>query len=316
MKVANPIYDSVFKYLLDDHEVAKVLLSHILDMKIESLQLQPTEVTLPSVTRDFTVFRVDFKATITLESHEQQVILIEIQKAKLDSDIMRFRKYLGSQYLDENNSYENNPNKALPIYTIYFLGHELSHSPTSPIINVTREYIDNYSKEKLTQKEEFIECLTHNSIVVQIPLFKRYRRNSLERLLSIFEASTRHEVDAEDYDDADYRLITNRLIYANSDEKIRQQMDIEDEILRELDSKDRSIAGLILEKEEALAREEEALVREEEALARESKEKTAKEEAIASLKKIISKLLQKGFSLAEVAESMDKPVAEIEALRG
>lgn len=65
--------------------------------------------------------------------------------------------------MDDKNTYENRPHKALPIYTIYFLGHELVHLKNSPIINVNREYIDNYSKNKLTEKEEFIECLTHNT---------------------------------------------------------------------------------------------------------------------------------------------------------
>jgi len=304
MKVANPIYDSVFKYLLDDNEVAKILLSIILDIKIESLQLDPNEIIIPSDKRDYTVFRIDFKATITLENQEKQVILIEIQKAKLDSDIIRFRKYLGAQYLSDNNTYPNQPTKAIPIYTIYFLGHQLSHSTSSPIINVNREYIDNFTKQKLAEKEEFIECLTHNSVVVQIPLFKQYRRNKLEKLLSIFESSTRHEVEAEDIEDEDYKLITRRLLMANADEKIRQEMDIEDEIYREIDNRDRKIADLEAKEEEAKAREEEAKAREEE-------ERRQKEEAKANLKKMIQKLLHKGFSLNEIAEDLEKSVAEI-----
>jgi hypothetical protein len=78
MILANPIYDSVFKYLLDDNEVAKILISNILDIKIDSLQFEPTEIILPAGKRDYTVFRIDFKATITLPTQEKQVILIEI----------------------------------------------------------------------------------------------------------------------------------------------------------------------------------------------------------------------------------------------
>lgn len=259
MKLANPIYDSVFKYLLEDNDVAKILISNILDIKIDTLQLEPTEITLPAGKRDFTVFRIDFKATITLPNQEKQAVLIEIQKAKLDSDIMRFRRYLGSQYLNENNTYPNEPKKAIPIYTIYFLGKTLAHSKKSPIINVNRNYIDNYSKEILTEKEEFIECLTHNSIVIQIPLFKQFRRNRLEKLLAIFESSTRHEVEVDDIDDEEYKKITRRLIMANADEKIRQEMTIEDEILSEFDNLDRKIAQLEQENEQVKAREIEAI---------------------------------------------------------
>jgi hypothetical protein len=318
MKLANPIYDSVFKYLLDDNEVAKILISNILGLKIEALQLEPKEITLPSGKRDYTVFRIDFKATITFENQEKQVVLIEIQKAKLDSDIMRFRKYLGSQYLNENNTYDNQSTKAIPIYTIYFLGHCLAHSRKSPIINVNRAYIDNYSKEKLTEKEEFIECLTHNSIVVQIPLFKQFRRNRLEKLLSIFEASTRHEVEVEDMDDEDYKKITRRLVMANADEKVRLEMDVEDEIFREIDNRDRLIAELEgRELEERRQKEEERRQKEEERKQKEEErkqkeeERRQKEEATLHLKIMIKKLISKGFSVQEIADDLGKTTDEI-----
>ncbi len=295
MILANPIYDSVFKYLLEDNEVAKILISNILDIKIDSLQLEPTELNLPVGKRDFTVFRIDFKATITLENNEKHVVLIEIQKAKLDSDIMRFRKYLGTQYASDQNSYAEKPNKAIPIYTIYFLGKPLKYSKKSPIINVNRHYVDNFSKEILTEKEEFIECLTHNSIIIQIPLFKQYRRNKIEKLLAIFEASTRHEVEVEELEDEDFQKVTRRLIKANADEKIRQEMTIEDEILSELDNLDRKIADLEKSESEAKAREEEAK---------------------ATLKKMIQRLQSKGFSLEEIALDLEKTVAEIKVIIG
>jgi hypothetical protein len=43
MKIANPIYDAVFKYLLEDKRVAKLLLSTILDEEILDINIQPTE---------------------------------------------------------------------------------------------------------------------------------------------------------------------------------------------------------------------------------------------------------------------------------
>ena len=50
------------------------------------------------------VYRLDFAAKIKTDTGDQ-TILIEIQKAKYAADIMRFRRYLGSQYRDKNNSY-------------------------------------------------------------------------------------------------------------------------------------------------------------------------------------------------------------------
>ncbi len=55
--------------MLEDNEVA-----NILDNEIDSLQLEPTKLNLPVGKRDFTVFRIDFKATITLENNENQAL--------------------------------------------------------------------------------------------------------------------------------------------------------------------------------------------------------------------------------------------------
>ncbi len=307
MIIANPIYDSVFKYLLDDNEAAKILISNILDIHINSLHLEPTETSVPVGSHDFSVFRIDFKATISLADNEQQVVLIELQKVKLESDIIRFRKYLGFQYMDSKISYPNDPTKGIPLYTIYFLGHTLKYALHSPIINVTRDCIDIYTKEKLPHKEEFIECLTHSSTIIQIPLFKTYRRNKLEKLMSIFEASTRHEINVVEENDQEYQLITRRLVAANSDTKVRQQMDVEDEIILELANKDLALA-------ESQKREEVANNQKEE-------ERKLKEEAnslVASLqakqRNTILRLRSKGFSEAEIAEDLGISLEEIEVI--
>ena len=49
VKVYNPIYDTVFKYLMEDNKAAKVLLGSILDKKIKTLDLKTT--TTPSLPR-------------------------------------------------------------------------------------------------------------------------------------------------------------------------------------------------------------------------------------------------------------------------
>ena len=44
MEIANPIYDAVFKFLMEDQKSAKVLISAITGFEIESLELRPTEI--------------------------------------------------------------------------------------------------------------------------------------------------------------------------------------------------------------------------------------------------------------------------------
>ena len=41
MKIANPIYDVVFKYLMGDNKIAKLVISKIIGEEIESLDFQP-----------------------------------------------------------------------------------------------------------------------------------------------------------------------------------------------------------------------------------------------------------------------------------
>jgi hypothetical protein len=43
--IANPIYDSVFKYLMEDNRVAKVLLSALLQKDVVEVQMRQHEYT-------------------------------------------------------------------------------------------------------------------------------------------------------------------------------------------------------------------------------------------------------------------------------
>ncbi|NJN78329.1 MAG: hypothetical protein HC803_08390 [Saprospiraceae bacterium] len=94
MQIANPIYDVVFKYMMSDNKVAKLFLSAIIGEEIIELAFEPTEMQL-SLQESITVLRMDFKATIKQLDGSQKVIIIEIQKAKLHTDIMRFSSIFG-----------------------------------------------------------------------------------------------------------------------------------------------------------------------------------------------------------------------------
>jgi hypothetical protein len=177
-------------------------------------------------------------------------VLIEIQKAKFPTDIMRFRRYLGQQYQSAKNITDNETKKrksAIPIVTIYFLGHKLDFV-NAPVIKVNRTYIDLATGESLHEKEEFIESLTHNSFVIQIPFLTDNRRNELEKLLSIFDQNLKESdhilnINEEDYP-GEFRDIIRKLQIAMADEEVQMTMDIEDEILAELEEKEREIENL------------------------------------------------------------------------
>lgn len=99
MRIANPIYDVVFKYLLDDEKVARLVLSALLGKEVLELQFRPTEVQHEAANPDGTqllVLRLDFAATVRLEDGGHKLGLIEIQKARTASDVQRFRRYLAT----------------------------------------------------------------------------------------------------------------------------------------------------------------------------------------------------------------------------
>ena len=169
MQIANPIYDVVFKYLMEDEAVAKLIIGTIISEEIVELDFLPQESTFYLGQRDLTIYRLDFSAKIKLPDDSYKQVLIEIQKAKLATDIMRFRKYLGEQYQDDANVYsvtvgkkKKTKKKALPIVTIYFLGHSLEKT-TAPVIKVARQYYDVTTGDEIHIREEFIESLTHDN---------------------------------------------------------------------------------------------------------------------------------------------------------
>ncbi|MBF0224028.1 MAG: hypothetical protein HQK76_01120 [Desulfobacterales bacterium] len=182
--------------------------------------------------------------------------------------------YLGEQYAKEDNIVIKTNKKGveqkqdLPIISIYFLGHNLEHTDAS-VIKVNRNYIDIIEGKEITKREEFIESLTHDSYVIQISKLKGKRRNELEILLSIFDQSNIEEdhhilnVKEEDFPKK-YRIIIRRLQKAISEKIVRKTMDVEDEILAELENKERAIAKkeLVIEEKNKIIEEKDKALEE------------------------------------------------------
>ncbi|MBN1983652.1 MAG: hypothetical protein JW795_19105 [Chitinivibrionales bacterium] len=303
MRIANPIYDVVFKYLMDDEKIARLLISRIIGEEIESLRFLPQERRVDLEGRNLTVYRLDFAATIRTADSSLKQVIIEIQKAKFATDIIRFRKYLGEQYItaceaEPVDGLDKPLKKAIPIITIYFLGHSLDHS-NAAVIKVGREYVDMITGERIVAKEEFIECLTHDSYIIQIRYLSQRRRTELELLLSIFDQSTCTEnehllqVNEEDFPPK-YRMIIRRLQKASEEPRVRQSMEMEDEILEELQDLERTIekqVKTLAEKDAVLAEKDAVLAKKDAVLAEKDAVLAEKEKQIEELRR---KLNQKG----------------------
>ena len=253
MIIANPIYDVVFKYLLEDADIARDLLSTILGEEVINLEFKPQETSTES-SEGIKILRLDFKAIIKKKDGTLFKVLIELQKSKQVFDVMRFRRYLGDNYRKEDQVIEKDGLavfRPLPIITIYFLGFLLNNVP-SGVIKVKRQYVDAVTEEILGVKDDFVELLTHDSYMIQVGRLPKESRGKLDRVMQIFSPmyqikADKHLVDFQGdiYDPLVLRMV-ERLSRAIASDEYRDKMDVEDEIdrifERELGKKDMLIA--------------------------------------------------------------------------
>ena len=250
IRIANPIYDSVFKFLVEDERIARTLLSALL--KKEVLDVHARRHEYADETRNsLSMFRIDFAAKVQEADGSSHLVLIELQKTWLETETLRFRRYLGVQYGNkENIPAKGNPKGfAIPMVAVYLLGHRVGDID-EPVIYVQHKAYD-YDGAVVTRglPDPFVESLTHDSIIVQIPLLRGQVNNRLERVLSVFDqtaidGSDQHvlELDEDKYaGDADMRYMLRRLTAASCNAEIRQNMNVEDEFYSAIENRDTAI---------------------------------------------------------------------------
>lgn len=250
ISVANPIYDSVFKYLVEDIRIAKTLLSALLKKEIAEVEVRKHEYSNGS--RDkISMFRLDFAAQVRQDDGSLKLVLIELQKTWLETETLRFRQYLGTQYSDPSNIMEEKTKDAygIPMVAVYLLGHRVG-DVEAPVVYVNHKSYD-YDGNEVTKgvPDPFIESLVHDSIIVQIPLLRGQVNNRLDKVLSVFDQTYTDKynrqmlnLDENAYaDDEEMSRIIRRLLSAASDTKIRQDMNVEEEYFQAIENRDTAI---------------------------------------------------------------------------
>lgn len=248
--IANPIYDIVFKYLMEDERVVKILLTALLKKPVVEVEMRKHEYT--NVQRDkISMFRIDFAAKVREEDGSIRLVLIELQKTWLETETLRFRQYLGAQYANPDNMLKEDERKSrgIPMVAVYLLGHRVGDIE-EPVLYVKHQSFD-YEGNVVTQglPDPFVDSLTHNSILVQIPRLHGHVNNRLEELLSVFDQTRKNkdnrqvmDINEADYvDDAEMMLIINRLVAAAADAQVRQDMNAEDEFFKAIEDRDTAI---------------------------------------------------------------------------
>lgn len=273
MLIANPIYDNVFKFLMEDLEIAKGVISTIINTEIDHLSFQAQE-SITRIDNKFSFYHLDFVARIRQQDCSYKTVLIELQKTNLPNDIMRFRKYLGEKYRDEDEVILDNgkvKQGPIPIINIYLLGFYLSKTLPA-VIKVDRRYIDVIHGTEITERNEFIECLSHDSYVIQIPALQIELKSRLEYVLSIFmqENFINKENHLKDYryetEDTLMKKILRKLSTAAGNRDFLRQMEVE-----ELAYRDYDILRTTIETSEKRIQEMETILQEKETEIQENK---------------------------------------------
>jgi len=336
--IANPIYDVIFKYMMEDNAVAKLVVSSIIGEQVVELEPKPQEYTtekrekkrikdpLTGEEKDITVYRLDFAAKIKI-SNGYKLIIIEMQKASLPTDIVRFRSYLGEQFRRADNVITTPKGDfALPIYCLYFLGKGLGICKT-PVIEVdstvhdsARALSDSTKPTVIKKKSHFIDALHHRSWIIQIDCLKERRRNDVEILLGVFDQSYRTEdnhflnIREEDFPEK-YWPVIRRLKMAASNPTLRK-------LMQEADEWERYIKNCIrIEADKA----EKAAKKIEKELKNERKKSKAKDADIKAkdadikakdeqIRTIIKNLAASGMNATQIAQCTNMSIEEVEKI--
>ena len=348
LHVANPIYDSVFKYIMSDERISKTILSALLKKEVAKVEMRPHEYV--NATRDtLSMFRIDFAATVRERDAEDgelkdRVVLIELQKTWLDTETLRFRQYLGAQYSNKINIRDDSPKGfAYPMVAVYLLGHKVGDIK-EPVVYVSHDVYDyNGRVVKDGKQEPFVESLTHNSIIVQIPRLKGRVNNRLEKVLSVFDQSRKDSddtqvlnIDEKKYeDDADMMYMLHMLTAAAADSEMRQDMNVEDEYYKAIEDRDTAIMKRekelkekekqIQQRDEQLQQRDEQLLQRDEQLQQQGERLQQQGEQLRQrdqlirqrdeqIRKIATSLYKNGLSEEDIAQTIGVGIGDVKNL--
>jgi hypothetical protein len=214
-----------------------------------------------------------------------------LQKSNLAYDILRFRRYLGKKYIESDEVLQTDGTvvqESLPIITIYFLGFNIDGNLPA-VIKVNRNYIDLLGGKEITERNDFIERLTHDSFVIQVKRLELKMRTELEYVLSVFKQENfienmKRRVKRYDYEPQDelMRLILRQLEKAAGDDKLLEQLEMEELAEIELENTFGIMKKQLQQKEQELENKNKTIEAKDKAL--EEKEKMI-QELLSQLKK-------------------------------
>ncbi len=334
--IPNPIYDVVFKYLMEDTESATIVISTLINQKIKNLKLEPithaekkskteiSEIQDPKTKEDIRLFHLDFTATVELPNGDEEIIMIELQKASLPDDIMRFKRYISKNFQRKIEVERANPTsgelerveKPVKLIPIFILNFRIEKEVNDLLIQ-TSKTINGVFKNKSINGNYFIEHLTYDVWIVQLPNIQFIKeedyagdeyKEKLFSLLKLFDQKSKVKGN-------EHRLrlirrffpgfldrVIKRLQAASiNNQELEEQMQVEDDYLKILIKRDNTISFLEMKLEQ---KEKEVI---------ESKQVISeKEQVISEKEQVISEKEQVIYEREQVISEKEQVISEKE----
>ncbi len=297
--IPNPIYDVVFRYLMEDPDSAMIVISTLINEKIKKLHLEPSthsekndnqtelEIQDPKTKDDIKLFHLDFTATIELPDGSEELIMIELQKASEPDDIFRFKRYISKNFQRKHEIEITNPktqaiesvNKPIRLIPIFILNFRIENEINDLLIKTNRIKTGIFKNKNLLKHNEFIDNLSYDIWVIQLPNLHNINeidykddeyKQKLFTLLKLFDQKSRIK-------DNEHRLriirkffpgfldrVIKRLQAASiNNPNLEEQMFAEDEYLKTLIKRDNKITfleQLLNQKDKALEDKDKVII--------------------------------------------------------
>jgi len=226
--IPNPIYDVVFRYLMQDYDSAMIILSTLINEKIKKLDFKPLtftkktsvteyneqveqkinkhfekekqkiiannnlseldkDIAISAITikdpvtgKDVKLLHLDFAAVIEKENGEEEMVMIELQKAAYETDIFRFKQYVCENFQKKRKVKKTDPDTGeeieieLPyrLVPIFILNFKIEDEINDLMIKTRQIKTGIFTDKELNKKNEFIDNLSYELYVVQLPYLK------------------------------------------------------------------------------------------------------------------------------------------------
>jgi len=185
------LFDTVFKYLLEDLEIAKAIIQAVIKEEIIEITPAPQESTDKELKIKYLtlgMIRNDYVAVIKTRSETGkeaiEKVMIEVQKSPIEPEIGRFRNYIADKY--RKKSTIEGKEVYLPLKTIYLIEKPFNRKLPS-VLGHRGCYYDELENQKyIGEKDELVELFNHDSWFIQTELLPADFKKELMYVLSVF----------------------------------------------------------------------------------------------------------------------------------